>query len=92
MIRIDVGGVADLPVVIDGTDPNCVPWNPFVPGGVTQDQLGYLQAAGLQIGRINQEIYNGIITGTSGLRHQAAVGFRRHPARVRLRVSSRHAR
>ncbi len=52
---------------IDGTDANCVPWNPFVPGGITQDQLGYLQAAGLQIGRISQEIYNGIITGDLGV-------------------------
>ena len=49
-----------------GTDPNCVPWNPFVPGGITQDQLDYLQVTGIQIGRINQEIYNGIITGDLG--------------------------
>ena len=30
---------ADLPSVIDGTDPNCVPWNPFQPNGVDADQL-----------------------------------------------------
>ena len=53
--------------VLDGTDANCIPWNPFVPGGITQDQLSYLQAAGLQIGRISQEIYNGIITGDLGV-------------------------
>jgi len=60
---VDVGGVPTCQSVIDGTDPACVPWNPFVPGGITQDQLDYLQATGLQIGRINQEIYNGVISG-----------------------------
>ncbi len=64
---IDVGGVPTCRSVVDGTDLNCVPWNPFVPGGVTQDQLGYLQASGLQIGRISQEIYNGVITGDLGV-------------------------
>jgi outer membrane receptor protein involved in Fe transport len=62
----DVGGVPTCQSVIDGTDPACVPWNVFTPGGVTPDQLAYLQAAGLQIGRINQEIYNGVITGDLG--------------------------
>ncbi len=60
---VDVGGVPTCQSVIDGTDPACVPWNPFVPGGVTQDQLDYLQATGLQIGRISQEIYNGVVSG-----------------------------
>ena len=64
---VDVGGVPTCQSVIDGTDTNCVPWNPFVPGGVTQDQLDYLQASGLQIGRINQEIYNASVTGDLGV-------------------------
>jgi len=63
---VDVGGVPTCQSVIDGSDPNCVPWNPFVPGGVTDAQLGYLQAKGLQIGRISQEIYNGVVTGDLG--------------------------
>jgi iron complex outermembrane receptor protein len=63
---VDVGGVPTCQSVIDGTDPNCVPWNPFQPGGITQDQLDYLQASGLQIGRINQEIYNASINGDLG--------------------------
>jgi iron complex outermembrane receptor protein len=62
----DVGGVPTCQSVIDGSDPNCVPWNPFVPGGVTQEQLDYLQVKGIQIGRISQEVYNGIITGDLG--------------------------
>ncbi len=64
---VDVGGVPTCQSVIDGTDPNCVPWNPFQPGQITAAQLNYLQAAGLQIGRISQEIYNGVINGDLGV-------------------------
>jgi iron complex outermembrane recepter protein len=64
---VDVGGVPTCQSVIDGSDPNCVPWNPFVPGGITQDQLDYLQASGLQIGRINQEIYNASVSSDLGV-------------------------
>ncbi len=64
---VDVGGVPTCQSVIDGSDPNCVPWNPFVPGGVTAAQLNYLQASGLQVGRISQEVYNGVINGDLGV-------------------------
>ncbi len=63
----DVGGVPTCRSVIDGSDLNCVPWNPFQPGGITPDQLNYLQASGLQIGRISQEIYNGVVNGDLGV-------------------------
>ena len=43
---IDVGGVPTCRSVVDGTDPNCVPYNPFNVGGITQDSLNYLQATG----------------------------------------------
>ena len=64
---VDVAGVPTCQSVIDGTDPSCVPWNPFVPNGVTQDQLDYLQVTALQVGRLNQEIYNGVINGDLGV-------------------------
>ncbi len=64
---VDVGGVPTCRSVVDGSDPNCVPWNVFVPGGVTPEALNYMQASGLQIGRISQEIYNGIVTGDLGV-------------------------
>ena len=64
---VDVGGVPTCRSVIDGSDPGCVPWNPFVPNGVTQGQLDYLQAKGIQVGRLNQEIYNGIVNGDLGV-------------------------
>ena len=44
-----------------------MPWNPFQPNGVTAAQINYLQADGLQIGRISQEIYNGVINGDLGV-------------------------
>ncbi len=44
-----------------------MPYNPFVPNGVDQAQLDYLQATGIQVGRLNQEIYNGIINGDLGV-------------------------
>jgi outer membrane receptor protein involved in Fe transport len=62
-----VDGVPTCQSVIDRSDPNCVPWNPFQPGGVDQAQIDYLQANGLQIGRINQEIYNASVTGDLGV-------------------------
>lgn len=63
---VDVAGTPTCRSVIDGSDPNCVPWNPFVPNGVTADQLNYLQAKGIQVGQLTQEIYNGVITGDLG--------------------------
>ncbi|MEX2050807.1 MAG: TonB-dependent receptor [Steroidobacteraceae bacterium] len=51
---------------LDGSDPGCVPWNPFIPNGITQEQLDYLQVVALASGRISQEIYNGVITGDLG--------------------------
>jgi outer membrane receptor protein involved in Fe transport len=64
---VDVAGVPTCQSAIDGSDPNCVPWNPFQPGQVTAAQLNYLQAPGLQIGRISQEIYNGVVNGDLGV-------------------------
>jgi outer membrane receptor protein involved in Fe transport len=63
---VDVGGVPTCQSVIDGSDPNCVPWNPFVPNGVDAAQLNYLQAKGIQVGQLTQEIYNGVVSGDLG--------------------------
>jgi outer membrane receptor protein involved in Fe transport len=60
------GGEPVCRSVLDGSDPNCVPWNPFVPGGVTADQLGYLQALGIQASSITQEIFSGSVSGDLG--------------------------
>jgi outer membrane receptor protein involved in Fe transport len=41
---------------LTGIDPNCVPWNVFQTGGVTQAALDYLQTPGFQRGVINENI------------------------------------
>lgn len=51
---------------VDGTDPACVPYNPFQIGGVTNDALNYLQVPGLQQGVIDQNIITGVVTGDLG--------------------------
>ena len=51
-----VGGVATCQSVIDGTDPACVPYNPWALGGVTPAQLAYLQTPGLRKGFVSLEV------------------------------------
>jgi outer membrane receptor protein involved in Fe transport len=52
--------------VVDGTDPTCVPYNVFAQGGITPEMLNYIQAPGLQIGVIDQNIIQGVVTGDLG--------------------------
>jgi iron complex outermembrane receptor protein len=59
-------GAATCRSVLDGTDPNCVPYNPFQIGGVTPAALAYIQVPGLQQGKIEQEIYSAAMTGDLG--------------------------
>ncbi len=41
---------------LNGTDPNCVPWNIFQLGGVTQAALSYLETPGFEKGSTQQSI------------------------------------
>ncbi len=54
--------------VIDGSDPNCVPYNIFDlnAGGPSPEALAYLQAPTISTARIDQVIYNGTVTGDLG--------------------------
>jgi outer membrane receptor protein involved in Fe transport len=48
-----------LPVcrsVLDGTDDNCVPWNIFETGGVTDEALNYLQVPGYVRGNVAETV------------------------------------
>lgn len=66
-------------------DANCVPWNIWNPGGVTQAAVNYLQTPGFQSGTTDQYIASGTVSadlGQYGLKSpftdngvQAAVGF-----------------
>ena len=47
-------------------DPNCVPYDIFNPGGVTQDALDYLQTPGLRNGQTTQYVVSGSVTADLG--------------------------
>jgi outer membrane receptor protein involved in Fe transport len=51
---------------VDGTDPNCVPYDIFTPGGVTQAALSYLQIPLLQRGEAIMQNVVGTVTGDWG--------------------------
>jgi outer membrane receptor protein involved in Fe transport len=69
---VDVGGTPTCRSVVNGTDPNCVPWDIFTPGGVTAEALAYLQVPLLQRGEAIQQNVVGTITGDTGLRMPSA--------------------
>lgn len=64
---VNVNGVATCASVVNGTDPNCVPYNPYRVGGVTQAQLDYLQAPGIRKGSTQQEIQGANIAADLGV-------------------------
>ncbi|WP_300998292.1 TonB-dependent receptor [Hyphomonas sp.] len=51
---------------VDGSDPNCVPYNPFVQGGIGPDFLDYVQLPLLQNGTTEQSVVIASITGDLG--------------------------
>ena len=72
---VNVNGVPTCKSVIDGTDPNCVPYNifggtttvqPTTGQGVTQAALNYLQTPGFQVGSTTEQVVSGSITGDLG--------------------------
>jgi len=52
--------------VVNGTDPNCVPYDVFIAGGVTQAALDYLQIPLIQTGETTQQVVTAAITGDTG--------------------------
>ena len=49
--------------VVDGSDPNCVPWNIFQEGGVTQEALDYIVLPLFARGTTDQLVASGYIAG-----------------------------
>jgi outer membrane receptor protein involved in Fe transport len=43
--------------VVDGSDPNCVPYNLFTQGGITKEALAYLQTSGSNTGYTQQSVF-----------------------------------
>ncbi|HEY4366447.1 MAG TPA: TonB-dependent receptor [Steroidobacteraceae bacterium] len=71
---VDNGGVPTCRSALPADDPrfggvadaNCVPYNPFVLGGVTPASLAYLQVPGIQTAVIDQHVTTAAITGDLG--------------------------
>ncbi len=52
--------------VLDGSDPACVPYNMFIPGGVTSAALSYLEQPLHAWGHNVEEVVSGSVTGDLG--------------------------
>jgi outer membrane receptor protein involved in Fe transport len=55
---VSVGGVPTCQSVVDGSDPNCVPYNIWQPGGVTSAATNYLNTPGFKNGYTSQLVYS----------------------------------
>jgi outer membrane receptor protein involved in Fe transport len=53
----DSKGQAVCRSVLDGSDPNCVPYNLYKQGGITKAALDYLQASGINTGYTQQSVF-----------------------------------
>jgi len=63
---VNVGGVPTCKSVVDGTDPNCVPYNVFNGGGVTQAAAGYIGIPLVLTGTTKETIVQGTVVGDLG--------------------------
>lgn len=60
---VETFGTPQCIATIEGTDPNCVPWNIWTPDGVTPDALEYLQTPGIIRAQHTQRIAHADVTG-----------------------------
>lgn len=51
---------------LDGSDLNCVPWNIFQPGGITDEAIDYIEIPTLNSGRVSQKILMLTVSGDLG--------------------------
>ena len=63
---VDVNGVATCRSVVNGSDPACVPYNIWKLGGVTADQLKYLQVSGFRKGGTELDMLGANISSDLG--------------------------
>lgn len=63
---VSVGGTPTCRSVVNGTDPNCVPYDIFISSGVTQAALDYVQIPLIQRGETTQQVVTAAITGDTG--------------------------
>ena len=53
--------------VLNGVDPNCVPWNVFEEGGVTQEAIDYLTLPLFSDGSLDQDQFVAFVRGDTGI-------------------------
>lgn len=63
----DGAGNAVCASVLNGVDPNCVPWNIFEEGQVTQEAIDYLTLPLFADGTLNQDQFLAYVRGDTGL-------------------------
>jgi outer membrane receptor protein involved in Fe transport len=63
---VNQNGKAVCASAASGSDPNCVPYNPWKAGGVTPEQLAYLQIPGTTTGFTSQQIQGANISADLG--------------------------
>lgn len=63
---VNVNGVATCASAVNGSDTNCVPYNPWKLGAVTPAQLKYLQTPGSRQGSTQQTIQGGSLASDLG--------------------------
>jgi len=63
---VDVGGTPTCRSVVNGTDPDCVPYDVFIQGGLTQAALDYVQVPLVYTGETSQQVVTAAITGDTG--------------------------
>lgn len=62
----DENGNITCQSVVDGTDPNCVPWNIFETGAVTREMTDYLVLPLFARGTTDQKVISGYFAGSLG--------------------------
>lgn len=65
-VTTDANGNAVCRSALDGTDPACVPYNIWAPGGVTAAALAYLQTPGVQKGFTEQKVQGASLSADLG--------------------------
>jgi outer membrane receptor protein involved in Fe transport len=63
---VSVGGVPTCQSVVDGTDPNCVPYNIWAANSVTPEALNYMQIPLVSVGEVTERVAQASFTGDLG--------------------------
>ncbi len=63
---VDVNGVPTCSATVQGFAAGCVPWNVWKQGGVTPQQLDFLETIGTAYGTVEERIASGNVVGSLG--------------------------